>query len=209
MRQLVHADFDGRFWVGSFEPGGVVVVDTTAASRSIDAGCGRYDGHDAIGSAPVASDRHRSRHDGAPTTAPVCLTYEPNDRYPIRLCDEGTAVAAIQQALVAAGHQLEVDGYFGPLTEPEVRRFQEAHGLEVDGLVGDDTWPALMAFAPPVGTDDDGSGVIDPWELGQPTPADRRPPTMSASSSNRCSPTGYSAASTARSGRSSSTSTRG
>ena len=48
---------------------------------------------------------------------PVCPTYEPNDRYPIRLCDEGPAVRAIQQALVAAGHDVDVDGYFGPATE--------------------------------------------------------------------------------------------
>ena len=96
----------------------------------------------------------------------MCPTYEPNDRYPIRLCDEGPAVRAVQQALVAAGHDVDVDGYFGPATNAAVRRFQAAHGLEVDGLVGPDTWPALMSFAPPAGVDRDGSGVLDPWEIG-------------------------------------------
>ena len=154
--QLLHADFDGRFWVGSFEPGGVVVVDTTAPEpAAVDAGC-------AAGTVATI-DRF------GVTPPPVCPTYEPNDRYPIRRCDEGRAVEAIQRALVAAGHQLEVDGYFGPVTEQEVRRFQQAHGLEVDGLVGPNTWPALvLAFAPPQGTDVDGSGVIDPWELATP-----------------------------------------
>jgi hypothetical protein len=150
--QLLHADFDGRFWVGSFEPGGVIIVDTTAPQpAAIDARC--------VAGTVATIDRF------GVASPPVCPTYEPNDRYPIRLCDEGMAVSAIQRALVAAGHQLEVDGYFGPLTEQEVRRFQQAHGLEVDGLVGDDTWPALMALAQPAGTDADGSGIIDPWEL--------------------------------------------
>jgi hypothetical protein len=153
--QLLYADFDGRFWVGSFEPGGVVVVDTSASQPApVSAGC-------AAGTVATID-----RFGTEPAPQPACATYEPNDRYPIRLCDEGPAVEAIQHALVAAGHQLEVDGYFGPVTEQEVRRFQEASGLEVDGLVGDDTWPALMAFAQPAGADVDGSGVVDPWELG-------------------------------------------
>jgi Putative peptidoglycan binding domain len=154
--QLLHADFDGRFWVGSFEPGGVVVVDTTAGQpAAVNAQC--------VAGSIATIDRF------GVTPPSVCPTYEPNDRYPIRRCDEGAAVEAIQRALVATGHQLEVDGYFGPVTEHEVRRFQQAHGLEADGLVGRNTWAVLvLAFAPPSGTDADGSGVIDPWELAAP-----------------------------------------
>ena len=171
---LLHADFDGRYWVGSFDldaqdevnvGGRVIVVDTTATEPSpVDAGCaeGVIATIDRAGGAAPAPTTTTS----STTTLPVCPTYEPNNRYPIRLCDEGPAVTAVQQALVAAGHQLEVDGYFGEGTEQEVRRFQAAHDLEVDGLVGDDTWAALIAFAPPAGTDADGSGVIDPWEIG-------------------------------------------
>ena len=176
---LVHADFDGRFWVGSFEPGGVVVVDTTAAQPvAVDAGCSdaTIATLDRFGAPPVAVSTTTStttppvpattQPSGPTTTAAICPTYEPNDRYPIRLCDEGPAVRAIQQALRGAGHRVDVDGYFGPGTQTEVRRFQAAHGLEVDGLVGVNTWAALMPFAAPPGSDADGSGVVDPWELG-------------------------------------------
>jgi hypothetical protein len=156
---LVHADFDDSRWVGSFESRVVVVDLGQPAPGVVDAGCpaGTVATIDRLGT-PAPSQ--------PTTTAPVCPTYEPNDRYPIRLCDEGPAVRAIQHALTAAGHAIEVDGYFGPLTDAEVRRFQAAHALAVDGLVGDDTWAALTPFAPPEGTDADGSGVVDPWELG-------------------------------------------
>jgi peptidoglycan hydrolase-like protein with peptidoglycan-binding domain len=169
---LVHADFDGRFWVGSFEPGGVIVVDTAAAQpAAADTGCAAgviatLDRFVAAPSPPTTAAPTTS----APSTtaAPVCPTYEPNDRYPIRLCDEGAAVVVVQQALTAAGHAVDADGYFGPATEAAVRQFQAAHGLEVDGLVGPNTWAVLTPFALPAGSDADGSGVIDPWEIGAP-----------------------------------------
>lgn len=41
------------------------------------------------------------------------------------------------------GDHLIVDGYYGPLTEEAVKRFQEAHGLKVDGIVGPETWAVL------------------------------------------------------------------
>jgi peptidoglycan hydrolase-like protein with peptidoglycan-binding domain len=197
---LVHADFDGRFWVGTFDitpdPGTeptplvaerILVVDTEAAEPAVvDAGCpaGLIATLDRKGApeppsadAPAETTTTVTPATAPPTSAsrptttttppPACATYGPNDRYPIRLCDEGPAVLVVQRALVAAGHQLDADGYFGPGTEAEVRRFQQAHGLEVDGLVGHNTWAALIQFAPPSGTDADGSGVIDPWETGE------------------------------------------
>jgi murein L,D-transpeptidase YcbB/YkuD len=82
------------------------------------------------------------------TSAPssvACPSYRLNDTLPLRLCDKGEAVNAVQQRLgetVAPG--LLVDGYFGPSTRAAVRTFQREHGLEVDGLVGSNTWSALF-----------------------------------------------------------------
>jgi hypothetical protein len=175
---LRYADFDGRVWVGSFDTGGVVVVDTTATQPAVvDAGCavGVVASLDRFGAAtPPATPVVPTTSAPSTTAPPACPTYEPHDRYPIGLCDQGAAVTVIQQALAAAGHELDIDGYFGPDTDTEVRRFQRAHGLDVDGLVGPATWAALTPFAPPSGADADGSGVVDPWELstGSGTPGD-------------------------------------
>jgi murein L,D-transpeptidase YcbB/YkuD len=110
--------------------------------------------------APVATTAppSSSSTSTAPTTTPapaivVCPSYRPNDTLPLRLCDKGDAVRAVQQRLrevVVA--DLLVDGYLGPTTEQAVRTFQRLHGLDVDGLVGPATWSALFAGAaqPPV-----------------------------------------------------------
>lgn len=57
----------------------------------------------------------------------------------------GRAVRELQQALVNAGYDLDVDGDFGDNTDAAVRDFQEQNGLGVDGVVGPDTWSALEA----------------------------------------------------------------
>ncbi|MBL8601388.1 MAG: peptidoglycan-binding protein [Myxococcales bacterium] len=59
---------------------------------------------------------------------------------------EGDAVSFLQETLVAAGYELDVDGIFGRDTERAVRDFQSNHGLDVDGIVGDNTWAALEEF---------------------------------------------------------------
>ena len=165
---LYHADFDGRFWVGTFVSGdaepatalaasAVLIVDTTAdAPTVVDAGCS--------GGGAASIDRLGAAEPGPAPPVPACDGYADNDQYPITMCDKGPAVEVIQQALVAAGQAIEVDGYFGPQTDAAVRAYQAANGLEVDGRVGPLTWAALVPAAP--GADTDGSGVVDPDELG-------------------------------------------
>ncbi len=53
-------------------------------------------------------------------------------------------VRTLQHLLRARGHQVAVDGDFGPLTNAAVRAFQKAEGLSVDGVVGPRTWSALI-----------------------------------------------------------------
>ena len=62
---------------------------------------------------------------------------------PLRIGNSGAAVAALQRVLVKLGHDLAVDGAFGPNTERAVRSFQGGAGLAVDGIVGPDTKAAL------------------------------------------------------------------
>ena len=102
-----------------------------------------------------------------PALAAQCDDYGFNNQYPLRRCDSGAAVRIVQQQLRATiDPALQPDGFFGPLTDRAVRRFQQANGLEVDGLVGRNTWRALTE-GKVEGTDADGSGLIDPWELQQ------------------------------------------
>jgi Putative peptidoglycan binding domain len=181
-QSLVHADFDGRFWVGTFadsvpadggegQPVRILAVDTTApAPSAVDVGCppGATATIDRLGAAEPPSP---------PTVAPAATTtavpapgqcddYVADDlTYPIHRCEQGWHVRLAQMLLVYHGAGVEVDGYFGPATEQAVREFQGASGLEVDGLVGPDTWSALLAGVPPIADDHDGNGLVDPWEF--------------------------------------------
>lgn len=67
----------------------------------------------------------------------------------IGLGSKGESVSQIQQALVARGHHLAVDGAFGPDTDRAVRAFQRSQQLDVDGIVGPDTLRRLEATAAP------------------------------------------------------------
>jgi hypothetical protein len=55
----------------------------------------------------------------------------------------GEPVKALQQALVGAGFDLDVDGDFGKKTEDAVKEFQRRNGLTADGIVGSKTLTML------------------------------------------------------------------
>ena len=54
------------------------------------------------------------------------------------------SVKYLQQCLNDIGEDLEVDGYFGSVTQTAVKEFQKAYKLEVDGVVGEQTWGKLL-----------------------------------------------------------------
>ncbi len=89
----------------------------------------------------------------------------------IRRGQSGQAVRELQQALVARGYPLEVDGKFGPQTEAAVRQFQRASGIAVDGIVGPQTLGKLQStppgandgYTPPPAT----GGVTPPVSAGE------------------------------------------
>jgi len=62
----------------------------------------------------------------------------------VRQGDQHHPVETLQYLLRARGHNLAVDGIFGPGTDAAVRSFQTAEGLAVDGVVGPVTWSALI-----------------------------------------------------------------
>ena len=60
-------------------------------------------------------------------------------------------VRSLQRRLRASGQRPgPIDGYYGPLTEAAVERFQRDSGLSVDGIVGPETRRVLKAESPPL-----------------------------------------------------------
>lgn len=62
----------------------------------------------------------------------------------IKINDTGYEVFAIQHLLRAHGHDLNVDGIFGPITQSRVEDFQTDNNLIEDGFVGPETWQKLI-----------------------------------------------------------------
>jgi peptidoglycan hydrolase-like protein with peptidoglycan-binding domain len=62
----------------------------------------------------------------------------------VRQGDRQHPVKTLQYLLRARGHNLTVDGIFGPQTDAAVRGFQQQKSLAVDGIVGPNTWSALI-----------------------------------------------------------------
>ncbi len=64
---------------------------------------------------------------------------------------KGDAVKNLQNRLRAHGHNVSVDGAFGPATRAAVVAFQKSKGLTADGIVGPATWAKLNGTAAPGG----------------------------------------------------------
>src|SRR5215218_10648108 len=62
----------------------------------------------------------------------------------VRKGDRDHPVKTLQYLLRARGHNVAVDGIFGPDTDSAVRAFQQQKNLSVDGIVGPNTWSALI-----------------------------------------------------------------
>ncbi len=69
------------------------------------------------------------------------LTQKSSTRRLLRL--QGEDVRQLQEALIKAGYQVDLDGIFGPATDKAVRQFQQDKNLTVDSVVGMQTLTAL------------------------------------------------------------------
>ena len=62
----------------------------------------------------------------------------------VQIGHHGHPVETLQFLLRARGHQLTVDGAFGPLTAAAAKAFQTSKGLTSDGVINPQTWIALV-----------------------------------------------------------------
>jgi len=60
----------------------------------------------------------------------------------------GDLVVWAQEHLIAAGADLPVTGFFGPMTAGAVRTFKEERGMPANGVIDTDTWNQLLVFTP-------------------------------------------------------------
>jgi peptidoglycan hydrolase-like protein with peptidoglycan-binding domain len=77
----------------------------------------------------------------------------------------GHPVRTLQWLLRARGHNVAVDGIFGPHTDAAVRAFQKQKGLSVDGIVGPHTWGALIIQVQRGSTGDAVRGVQEEFQF--------------------------------------------
>jgi peptidoglycan hydrolase-like protein with peptidoglycan-binding domain len=77
----------------------------------------------------------------------------------------GHPVQTLQHLLRGRGHQVAVDGVFGPKTDQAVRAFQQSKNLTVDGIVGPRTWSALIVQVKQGSTGDAVRGVQEEFQF--------------------------------------------
>ena len=58
--------------------------------------------------------------------------------------NQGHPILTLQFLLRAHGHNLTVDGMFGPATEAAVKAFQTSKGMTADGIMSAQTWSTLI-----------------------------------------------------------------
>ena len=56
----------------------------------------------------------------------------------------GPTIETLQHLLRAHGHDVVVDGVYGPQTGGALEKHQADNGLTVDGIAGNETWPTLI-----------------------------------------------------------------
>src|SRR3954447_26291256 len=57
---------------------------------------------------------------------------------------QGHPIRTLQFLLRAHGHNLNVDGMFGPATEAAVKAFQTSKGMTADGIMSAQTWSSVV-----------------------------------------------------------------
>ena len=57
---------------------------------------------------------------------------------------QGHPIRTLQFLLRTHGHNLTVDGMFGPATEAAVKAFQTSKGMTADGIMSAQTWSTLI-----------------------------------------------------------------
>lgn len=100
----------------------------------------------------------------------LCSAIVPNNKLPLKPCDEGKGVRLAQAVLNALGWRIHVDGQFGPATCAAIDSFLIAGGRSPTSLIDLTTWKALLSGYRRAGhvvggKDRDNDGVITPDEL--------------------------------------------
>lgn len=107
------------------------------------------------------------------TPAPDSANFFGGDYTKLTRHSTGNRVRVLQQALVALGYQVTMDGVYGEATEAAVRLFQQMQGLSVDGVAGAATLQRVESLFNPDGTvknHQSAPATVSPTPTPTPTP---------------------------------------